>query len=293
MRFVPAILLTLLAVGPAQSEEPGNHGFADSGGVKIHYVTAGKGPLLVLIHGFPDYWYSWRAQMPALAEHFQVVAIDQRGYNQSDQPEGIDNYTTAKLVGDVLAVVDHFQQDKAVVAGHDWGGLVAWTFAMQYPRRTERLVILNLPHPRGLLRELATNPEQQANSQYARFFQEPDAASKLTPELLALWVRDPEARQKYVEAFRRSSIEAMLNYYKPNYPREPYTDTDREFPKVQCPVLMIHGLKDPYLLPGALNGTWNWVDSELTLVTVPSAGHFVHHDAADLVTKEMVRWLTE
>jgi pimeloyl-ACP methyl ester carboxylesterase len=253
----------------------------------------GKGPLVVLIHGFPDYWYTWRKQMPALAEHFQVVAIDQRGYNKSDQPKGVENYTMDKLVGDVVAVVDHFNQEKAVIVGHDWGGMVAWTFAMQYPKKTDRLVILNLPHPKGLLRELATNPQQQKNSQYARNFQKEDAASLLNPELLVLWVRDLDARKKYLEAFRRSSIEAMLNYYKANYPREPYADNKREFPKVQCPVLMFHGLKDKALLSGALNGTWNWVERDLTLITIPSSGHFVQQDAAKLVTKKMVQWLVD
>lgn len=282
--------------GPAarmsRGGELGEDGFVDSAGVKIHYVTSGKGPLVVLIHGFPDYWYSWREQMPALARHFQVVAIDQRGYNKSDQPEGVDNYRLEKLVEDVRAVVDHFKSEKAVIVGHDWGGLVAWTFAMTHPRRTDRLIVLNLPHPKGLIRELANNPQQQKNSQYARNFQKEDAAKNLTPEMLAFWVRDAEARAKYVEAFRRSSIEGMLNYYKANYPREPYAESDREFPKVTCPVLMLHGLKDEALLPGALNDTWQWVDSELTLVTVPNAGHFVQQDAAETVTKTMLRWLT-
>ena len=287
------LALIYFAVGSAHAAELGTDGFADSDGVKIHYVTMGKGPLVVLIHGFPDYWYTWRKQMPALAKHFHVVAIDQRGYNKSDQPKGVENYTMDKLVGDVVAVVDHFKQEKAVIVGHDWGGMVAWTFAMQYPKKTDRLVILNLPHPKGLLRELATNPQQQKNSQYARNFQKEDAASLLKPELLVLWVRDPDARKKYLEAFRRSSIEAMLNYYKANYPREPYADNKREFPKVQCPVLMFHGLKDKALLSGALNGTWNWVERDLTLITIPSSGHFVQQDAAKLVTKKMVQWLVD
>jgi len=296
MRHRPAwisLVLICFVIGSAHAAEFGEDGFADSAGVKIHYVTMGKGPLVVLIHGFPDYWYTWRKQMPALAEHFQVVAIDQRGYNKSDQPEGVENYTMDKLVGDVVAVVDHFKQEKAVIVGHDWGGMVAWTFAMQHPKKTDRLVILNLPHPKGLLRELANNPQQQKNSQYARNFQKENASSLLKPELLALWVRDQEARKKYVDAFRRSSIEAMLNYYKANYPREPYADDKREFPKVQCPVLMFHGLKDKALLPGALNGTWNWVEQDLTLITIPSSGHFVQQDAAKLVTKKMVKWLVD
>lgn len=288
-----AFALLCFTLNPARAAELDEDRFVDSDGVKIHYVTMGKGPLVVMIHGFPDYWYTWREQMPALAKHFQIVAIDQRGYNKSDHPEGVDNYSMDKLVGDVVAVVDHFQQEKAVIVGHDWGGMVAWSFAMQHPRKTDRLVILNLPHPKGLLRELANNPEQQKNSQYARDFQKEGAESLLTPEVLALWVRDPQARKKYVEAFRRSSIKAMLNYYKANYPREPYADDKREFPKVKCPVLMFHGLKDQYLLPGALDGTWKWVEQELTLVTIPSAAHFVQQDASELVTKRMVKWLVD
>src|SRR6266851_9034564 len=105
------------------------------------------------------------------------------------------------------------------------------------------------------------------------------------------FVKEPEARKKYVEAFRRSSIEGMLNYYKANYPKESDKD-DREFPPVKCPVLIIHGLQDPYLLPGALNDTWKWVENDLTLVTIPKAGHFVHRDASARVTRTMVQWLT-
>jgi epoxide hydrolase 4 len=290
LAIVPLFVVALC--DPVGAQELGKSGFVDSGGVKIHYVAAGEGPLLVLIHGFPDFSYTWRAQMPELSKHFQVVAIDQRGYNTSDQPEGVENYTVDKLVGDVVAVVKHFGRDKATIAGHDWGGFVAWMFAMTHPEMTERLIVLNLPHPNGLFRELANNPAQQKASQYARDFQKPDAAAKLTPEMLAFWVKDPEARKVYVEAFRRSSLEAMLNYYKANFPRAASPDKPpRALPPVKCPVLMIHGLKDPALLPGALNDTWKWIDAELTLVTIPDAGHFVQQDAAERVTKIMTGWL--
>jgi len=272
-------------------ENLGTHGFAPSGDIRIHYVTKGDGPLLVMIHGFPDYWYTWREQMPTLSQKFQVVAIDQRCYNQSGQPKGVENYSMEKLVGDVRAVVRHFQRDKAIIVGHDWGGMVAWSFAMLHPEMTERLIVLNLPHPSGLIRELASNPEQQKNSAYARHFQRPEAAAQMTAEGLAQWVKDETARKKYVEAFRRSSFEGMLNYYKANYPREPYTVPPLPLPRIQCPVLLIHGLKDKYLLPEALNGTWNWIDNELTLVTVPEADHFVQQDAARLVTRTMANWL--
>jgi pimeloyl-ACP methyl ester carboxylesterase len=285
-----AALVWGLWVTPLPAQEMGQEGHADSGGVKIHYVTLGEGPLLVMLHGFPDYWYTWRDQMPVLAKHYQVVAVDLRGYNKSGQPDGVANYTVDKLVGDVEAVIKHFKRDKAVIVGHDWGGLIAWTFAMTHPGQTDRLIVLNLPHPKGLLRELANNPQQQKNSAYARAFQQPDAHKKLTPEILALWVKEADARKHYVAALKRSSMEGMLNYYKANYPREPYKD-DRDFPRVKCPVLMIHGLDDQYLLPGALNDTWKWLDRDLTLVTVPKAGHFVHRDATEVVNKAMLRWL--
>ena len=286
-------LATLILGGwtmAALGDEPGEEGFADSNGVKIHYVTMGSGPLVVMIHGFPDFSYTWRDQMPVLAKHFQVVAVDLRGYNKSDHPEGVENYTMDKLVGDIDAVVRHFKQDKAVIVGHDWGGAIAWAFAMGHPDKTERLIILNLPHPRGLSRELAHNPEQAQNSQYARNFQKPDAAALVKPEMLVMWVKEPEARKKYLEAFRRSSMEGMLNYYKANYPRPPYKESNN-FPPVKCSVLMIHGLGDKYLLDGALNNTWKWVEKDLTLVTIPKAGHFVHRDASEFVTQTMESWL--
>jgi epoxide hydrolase 4 len=276
-------------------------GMVNSGDVKIHYVSLGNkdDPLLVMIHGFPDFWYTWRAQMPALAKQFHVVAIDQRGYNLSGQPEGVENYKIERLVGDLLAVVKHFSNGKAIVVGHDWGGLVAWTFAMTYPELTDRLIVLNLPHPRGLLRELTTNPDQQKNSQYARNFQQPDAAKHVSIDVLSGWVKDPDARQIYRAALKRSSLEGMLNYYKANYPRLPAPpasgastkEAAPQFPPVKCPVLLVHGLKDQALLPGALNDTWKWLDNDLTLVTIPQAGHFVQQDAAKLVTKSMVSWL--
>ena len=264
-------------------------------------------PLIVMIHGFPDFWYSWRAQMPTLAKRFHVVAIDQRGYNLSGQPEGVQNYTVDKLVADVVAVVKHFGTGKAVIVGHDWGGLVAWMFAMTHPELTDRLIVLNLPHPRGFLRELATNPAQQKNSQYARNFQKPDAAKQIPVEALAGWVKDPDARKVYRAALKRSSLEGMLNYYKANYPRIPDetaksadsklpegADSKTAFadlPAVKCSVLLIHGLKDKALLPGALNDTWNWLEKDLTLVTIPEADHFVQQDAADLVTRTISGWL--
>jgi pimeloyl-ACP methyl ester carboxylesterase len=283
---------TVLAAG-GDIEKRVEHGYADSNGVKIHYAALGdkKSPLIVMIHGFPDFWYSWREQMDVLSKDYYVVAIDQRGYNLSDKPKGVENYDMKLLVADVAAVIKHLGREKAIIVGHDWGGAVAWTMAIYTPQLVEKLIILNLPHLRGLSRELAHNPQQQKNSQYARNFQQPDAHTKLTAEQLVFWVKDPEAKKRYIEAFKRSDFEAMLNYYKRNYPREPYKEDASPVVKVKAPVLMIHGLDDWALLPGALNNTWEWLEKDLTLVTIPGAGHFVQQDASEMVNRTIKMWL--
>jgi epoxide hydrolase 4 len=282
------------------------HGYATSeGGVKIHYASLGPtqsagAPLVILIHGFPDFWYSWRDQMQALSDRFQMVAIDQRGYNLSDKPKGVESYDMRLLVGDVAAVIRHLGRDKATIVGHDWGGAVAWQFAMALPQMTENLVILNLPHPAGLLRELRSNKDQIANSEYARNFQTKSPSDPtvffgmpMTADTLSGWVRDPAARKHYVEAFQRSDFEAMLNYYKRNYPRAgAEAPPVPPMPKVKMPVLMFHGLADTALNAEGLSGTWNWLEKDLTLVTVPGAGHFVQQDASEMVTSTMRWWLS-
>ena len=107
------------------------HGFADNDGVKIHYASLGEGPLVVMIHGFPDFWYTWRDQMHALSGDFQVVAIDTRGYNKSDKPKGVEQYAMPHLLADVEAVIDHLGAERATIVGHDWGGIISWQFAMR------------------------------------------------------------------------------------------------------------------------------------------------------------------
>lgn len=292
----PTLTLAMLTLSTAtlaaDFDSRVEHGYADSNGVKIHYAALGKGPLVIMIHGFPDFWYTWRHQMEELSKQYRTVAIDLRGYNLSDKPKGAEQYDMKLIVADVIAVIKHLGQEKAVVVGHDWGGLIAWNLALSAPQHVDRLIVLNLPHPRGLLRELADNPQQRENSAYARTFQQPDSHKNIKPDRLAFWVKDPEARKKYVEALGKSDPEAMMAYYQRNYPREPYTKIpDGAMPKVKVSVLMIHGLEDKYLMAPALNNTWEWVEKDLTIVTIPGADHFVQQDAADLVTRSMRMWL--
>jgi pimeloyl-ACP methyl ester carboxylesterase len=285
------LALALVAVGSLPVEDH----YADSGGVKIHYVTHGPdsadAPLVVMVHGFPDFWYTWRDQMKALgAAGYRCAAMDLRGYNLSDKPTEAAQYDMRLLVGDVLAVIRAEKRQKAIVMGHDWGGAISWQVALNVPQVVDRLVILNLPHPRGLSREMAKNPAQQAASEYARRFQQEGSEKALTAEGLAGWVRDEAARKEYVAAFERSSLRGMMAYYQRNYPRPPYPEPTGDVVRLKMPVLLIHGLKDTALLAPALNSSWDWME-DLTLVTIPEAGHFVQQDATDKVSRSVLMFL--
>lgn len=297
--FICATLLLFASAASADIWDEVEHGYADSDGVKIHYASVGEGPLVVMIHGFPDFWYSWRHQMEGLKDDYQVVAIDQRGYNLSDKPEGEENYNMRYLVSDVAAVIRHLGQEKAIIVGHDWGGIVSWQFAFALPQMVDKLVIMNLPHPNGMARELANNQEQQQNSGYARTFIEgspsdPDIlfGGPMNAQSLSFWVSDQQARQRYVEAFQQSSFDGMLAYYKQNYPRtDASSPAPAAAPQLDMPLLVFHGLQDTALHSDGLNNTWDWNDADTTIVTAPNANHFVQQDAAELVTSTLKWWL--
>lgn len=267
------------------------HKFADNEGVKIHYAVLGTGPLVVMMHGFPDYWMTWRHQIDALSKQFRVCALDMRGYNLSDKPAGVENYAMRKLVSDCAAVVAAEETGKATIIGHDWGGATAWNVGMRRPDITERLIVLNMPHPWTLAKQLAENSEQQKNSQYARNFQDPEFYKQISLERLGAWVTDPEARKLHFAAMQRSDPSAMLHYYQANYPAPPYIAPVAPPPRVKAPTLLIHGMDDKALLSEGLNGVWDFVEQDFTLATIPGAGHFVQQDAAEAVSRTILSWL--
>ena len=301
-RFAAPLLLLLCSHTQAAVDiwDDVEHGYAVNGDVKIHYATLGEGPLVIMIHGFPDFWYTWRHQMAGLQDSYQVVAIDQRGYNLSSQPEGEENYAMPLLVADIAAVIDHFDKPSATIVGHDWGGAVAWNVAFTRPDLVNKLIILNLPHPNGIAQATANNPVARANTGYAQKFREGSPADPdiffggpMTPQSLAGWVRDPSARARYVEAFEQSDFQAMLAYYQQNYPPtpEPGAALLPAVPILDKEVLIFHGLEDTALHSDGLNNTWDWIERDVTIVSAPGAGHFVQQDAAELVTSTMRWWL--
>jgi epoxide hydrolase 4 len=264
-------------------------------GVKIHYLGSGSGPLVIMIHGFPDYSGTWTQLTPALSDAYRTVAIDTRGYNFSDQPKGVENYAMPKLVADVAAVIRAEGRDKAIIIGHDFGAIIAWNFAFERPEMLDKLVILSVPHPTTFANELATNPVQLRNSQYAVNFQKEGSEKNLTAEAFAGGIKDPAEKARYIEALKRSDFSAMMNYYRANFPlgkNAPAPGTPPIIhPPVTVPVLVLHGVKDPYLLASGHAGMWNHITKDSTLVMIPDASHNVHHDAPELVNRTIRDWL--
>jgi len=279
------------------------HHNVDNSGINIHYVTIGEGSkTLLFVHGAPDFWYLWNNQMNALCESYKCVAMDTRGYNLSDKPEGVENYSMELLTSDIAAVIDDVGGDDVTLIGHDFGGLVAWYFAMddRYRTKIARLAVINITHPRGFSRALANQtPEQAEGSAYARVLIDPAqeaAAIDLMNGAINLrmetWWNDqnPRIAEFVKEANARTSAQSIVHYYQSNYFREPYEEIT-DLPQVEMPVLQIHGLADPAVTKEGLAATWDWVESDYTLVTYPGLGHIPHLQVPDQVTEAIRSWL--
>lgn len=267
------------------------HGFAEHDGVKTHYVGLGEGPLVILVHGIPEFWYSWRQQIRPLAEAgFRVVAVDQRGFNRSDKPTEREAYATRHVVEDVAAVIHKEGYERAHIVGHDSGALVAWLFAALHPEMTGKLTVLSVPHPNAFAQELAANPAQHEASAYARAMQRPDARAAFRVGPIGV-LRDPLGWPLYVAADARTDHRAVTEFYRVNYPRPPYA-VDATLPKVQAPTLVIHGLKDRFLLASghARNEAWTRQNPRTVML---NAGHFVHQEKPEDVNRTLIHWLSE
>ena len=279
--------------------EAWTHHEAVVNGVRLHWVEEGQGPLVVLLHGFPEFWYGWRKQIPALAATgFRVVAPDLRGYNLSGKPRGIAAYRIQEVVGDVAALIRHLGAERAHVAGHDWGGVVAWWTAMLHPGLVDRLVIANAPHPRVFARELRT-PKQLRKSWYAYFFQLPALPEAVFRrnrfEILRRVFLEHPARpgafteedvERYREAAARpGAITAMINYYRAIRLRgRPPTR------RVDHPTLVIWGEKDRHLNVENTQGLEPHVP-HVRVERIPDASHWVLADAPERVNALMTAFL--
>lgn len=304
MRFIiPLITVIILLRADAAGQEKllidrVEHHNVDSGGVNIHYVTVGEGPILLFVHGFPDFWYVWHNQMEALSDSYQCVAMDTRASNKSGRPKGVENYDMKYLLADIDAIIEDLGADELTLVAHDWGGIIAWYYTMngQYKSKVRRLVMMNLTHPRGFSRTLANaTPEQRRNTEYARNFQQPGSEDIFEPRREAMAGRYADQGERVLafakQAYQRADFEGMLNFYRANYFKEPYVELT-DLPMVECPVLQFHGLRDRAVDKDGLSKTWDWIAEDYTLLTFPGVGHTVQREAAEKVTETMRWWLS-
>jgi pimeloyl-ACP methyl ester carboxylesterase len=283
--------------------------FADVNTVRLHYVSVGEGPLMLFVHGFPEFWGAWEEQLAEFSSDHQAVALDMRGYNLSSKPGDIADYAINELVSDIKSLVVHLGHRRLVLVAHDWGGAVAWSFANRHPELLDALVIINSPHPVIFARELLVNADQQAASTYMRTFQEPGIEDVLAQHNYALlidkvfkagkgWEPTQDDRDKYLAAWSQpGALTCGLNYYRasPLYP--PATEEDRarikgiadlppEVFSVQAPTLVIWGEKDTALLPGLLDGLEGYV-ANLTIKRIPDGSHWVIHEQSATVNRHI------
>lgn len=277
--------------------------FVTVGDLKLHCLQAGPldGPLVLLLHGFPEYSYSWRHQIPALAAAgMRVVAPDLRGYNLSDKPAGVRSYGVDRLAGDVAALVASCGREQAAVVGHDWGGAVAWRTAMLHPARVSRLVVLDCPHPTLMARALLRDPGQLRRSGYMFFFQLPWLPERLLASgLLRHWLRRWATRDcfseldldRYVAAARQpGAMTAAISYYRAAFREWPRALREPP-PPVGAPTLVLWGGADKILKRELNDHLDSLVAAPLRIAIIPGAGHFLQQEAPAEVNRLLLEFL--
>ena len=272
----------------------------DVGEVRLHVACAGPDDAkktVVLLHGFPEFWASWRHQIQALAAAgFRVFAPDLRGYGKSDKPEGVEAYAIRHLVGDVAGLLRAVGAEKVFLAAHDWGGEIAWRVTMAHPDRVERLCVLNIPHPVMLMRGLRT-ARQLRKSWYMFFFQFPALAERLLAKgdfafLRRIFEADGFTRQEiepYVEAFRNpGALTSALNYYRAA--GRALLSRDRPtLARIECPVLVLWGKKDRALGYEMAVPPERWVPNA-RVQFFENASHWLAHDEPERVSEHLVEF---
>jgi pimeloyl-ACP methyl ester carboxylesterase len=281
------------------------HKYADNINIRLHYVTVGTGKLIMFLHGFPEFWYEWKNQLIEFGRDYQAVAPDMRGYNLSSKPADVEQYRAKYLAEDIRALVEHLGHKRFILVAHDWGGGVAWPFAIRHPQYLEKLIIINAPHPVTFVRELRDNPAQRKASQYILVHRTPGAEgilardnyAVLVTSLLRDGIRDgyftEEDKKAYIEAWSQpGALTGGLNYYRAAHlgsftgESDDILSADPSLFTVRVPTLVIWGEKDRYLLTGNLEGLEEYVPN-LTLKRIPDGSHWVIHEKPGLVNSHI------
>jgi pimeloyl-ACP methyl ester carboxylesterase len=271
--------------------------YAEVNGIRLHYVAEGQGPLMLFLHGFPEFWYAWKDQLAEFGRDHLAVAPDLRGYNLSDKPAEVEQYAVPHIVEDVCALASTLNGgQRFTLVGHDWGGIVAWAFAMAHPGLLDRLVIINAPHPVIFQRELRNNAEQQRASSYMLLFRDPKAERVLSENnytrLFGMtFPMSDEDHAAHLAAWSQpGALTGGLNYYRaarlgPSTGGEASSallPVDPARFVVRVPTLVIWGERDTALLTGSLNGLEQFVPN-LTVKRIPDGTHWVIHEHPDQV----------
>jgi epoxide hydrolase 4 len=279
--------------------------YIETNGIKLHVVQAGpkSGIPVILLHGFPEFWYGWRKQIPAFVEAgCRVIIPDQRGYNLSDKPKGIKNYDVYMLVEDIIGLINALEYEKVNLVGHDWGAVVAWTLANKYPERLRKLGIMNVPHPAVMRRFLLRDFEQIRRSWYVYFFQLPwlpeaglrvndwGGAERALRDTSKPGSFTDEDIKKYKEAWSQpGAMTAMINWYRAVVRHLPKMSED---PRIKVPTLMMWGMQDFALSHRMARPSMDYVD-EGNLILFPEATHWVHLDSAEEVNHYLLDFVLD
>ena len=281
-------------------KESWSHGVVSLENVNLHYVTQGEGPLVVLLHGFPEFWYSWRHQIPELARRFKVVAPDMRGYNLSDKPESVSDYRLEYLTRDLSQLIESFAAGKAHVIGHDWGGAVAWSFAMDYSEHLDRLAVMNAPHPAAFARSITSSPRQIMRSWYMFFFQLPRIPEMVLSAFdfavlkrsFSGWAIDKEAFSQEdlsilaEAAGRPGALTGGLNYYRAMFRNTRALASLRDrAPTIKSSTLLIWAEEDRALGKQLTYGLERYFENELRIHYIPDCSHWVQQERPLLVNE--------
>jgi epoxide hydrolase 4 len=281
------------------------HSYADVNGINLHYAHCGKGPLIMFLHGFPEYWDMWKKQLEEFGKDHLAVAPDMRGYNLSSKPQEVSQYKQKYLMEDIRLLAEHLGYKRFILAAHDWGGAVAWTFAMFCPQCLEKLIIVNAPHPATFERELRNSPAQRKASSYMLMFRSQEAEKLLSDnnysfllkmafsEIIKQGVLTDDDVKGYIGAWSQpGALTGGLNYYRAanvealenpvEAAKKPLLSA--MLPKITVPTLVIWGEKDTALLTGCIEGLEKYI-ADCTIKSIPDASHWIVREKPGLVNQ--------
>ena len=257
--------------------------YIETNGITLHTIIIGSGKPLILLHGFPDFWFGWKKLIPLIKDNYQLIIPDLRGYNLSDKPEGVENYRMELLIEDIHGLIEHFNFETIYLAGHDWGGVLSWCIAEKYPKIIKKLAIINAPHLKVFQSKLKSDEAQKKASFYIFQFLKPNGEKPLIDnnfQALRMFLKEDE--DKYMEAWSQPGVISNgVNYYRANMEYEDWSGI------IKVPTLVIHGMKDGAILPIVLDGLDKYVE-DLRIIQAKDSAHSAQKENTKMVASAFI-----